>query len=115
MLSGGSWNFYRSQTGSCAAEANVIWVHSGQIGFMICAKARAEGPPLDPRTPRRPAPEAAISGYPPLRCALHDMVYLMLPHVLDDTQQASVMSGEIPLVHAWFEVHPALKSEPASL
>ncbi|KAK9831342.1 hypothetical protein WJX81_003808 [Elliptochloris bilobata] len=40
---------------------------SGQIGFMICSKANAEGPPLDPRTPRRPAPEAAISGYPPLR------------------------------------------------
>lgn len=35
---------------------------------MICAKASAEGPPLDPRTPHRPAPEAAIQGYPPLRC-----------------------------------------------
>ena len=58
---------------SNVTEATAVRARSGQIGFMICAKAETEGPPLDPRTPRRPAPEAAISGYPPLRCASHDL------------------------------------------
>ena len=61
--------------------------HSGQIGFMICAKANAEGPPLDPRTPRRPAPDAAVSGYPPLRCDLPDMAIVGPQHPLDRFRQ----------------------------
>lgn len=45
---------------------------SGQIGFMVCTKAAADGgAPLDPREPRLPAPAAPEGrGYPPLRCAL---------------------------------------------
>jgi spermidine synthase len=42
---------------------------SGQIGFMVCAKAGAEGAaPLAPREPRQAPPgEPAGAGYPPLR------------------------------------------------
>lgn len=43
---------------------------SGQIGMLLCAKAPAGGgAPLDPRTARRPAPDAAphLAGLPALR------------------------------------------------
>ena len=78
-------------------ELQAVRAHSGQIGFMICAKANAEGPPLDPRTPRRPAPEAAISGYPPLRCASHDIASGRLLHLLDDPHHDTVMLMGLPV------------------
>ena len=85
------------------SELQAVRAHSGQIGFVICAKANAEGPPLDPRTPRRPAPEAAISGYPPLRCASsssfsHDMASGRLLHLLDGPQQDSVNADRVASV-----------------
>ncbi|EIE22898.1 spermidine synthase [Coccomyxa subellipsoidea C-169] len=40
---------------------------SGQIGFMICAKATSSGTPLDLSQPRRPPPVAPKADYPPLR------------------------------------------------
>jgi spermidine synthase len=48
---------------------------SGQIGFMVCTKAAADGgAPLDPREPRLPAPAAPEGrGYPPLRYYSHDV------------------------------------------
>ena len=44
---------------------------SGQIGFMICAKASAgTEAPLDLSQPRRPPPQATQPNYPPLKCVL---------------------------------------------
>ena len=43
---------------------------SGQIGFMVCSKAK-EGGPTDLSMPHRPPPSApAGSLLPPLRCGL---------------------------------------------
>lgn len=40
---------------------------SGQIGFMVCSKAKEGAEPLDPREPRRPPPGSAGNKMSPLR------------------------------------------------
>lgn len=64
---------------------------SGQIGFMICSKAKADGSVLDPRTPKQAGP-GVPAGFPPVRYyspAVHRASFV-LPQFAVDSLSASM-------------------------
>lgn len=65
-----------SLTGSHACRPVCYGARSGQIGMMLCSKAKGPGQdPLDPRQPRQQPPPAVPNlNIPELRCVLLHLV-----------------------------------------